>query len=355
MNTVGKSKEHPGITASPQWTSWLKEHKISLMFSSYRLGKLFLTGLDQEEQVSVFERDCIRVMGLCSVNSQRVYMSTLYQIWHLENMVQEDDPNKTVDCLFWPAAAYTTGNIAIHDMAVDSDGNLLFINSLFNCLCTLSKGFSFRPLWKPKFISELKAEDRCHLNGLAMKDGKAKYTTAVGITDTVDGWREHRTNGGILIDLESDEIICQDLSMPHSPRWYRDKLWLLNSGTGDFGFMDLEKGRFEQVAFCPGYLRGLCFVGDFAVVGLSESRHDPDFKGLPLFDRMKKHQTQAFCGLQVIDLRSGKIVHSLDCLGKIKEIYDVISLPGIQIPGKILNSLKELRETFLIDDSEKIM
>src|SRR5690606_29974768 len=125
---------------------------------------------------------------------------------------------------------------------------------LFGCLATTSETHSFVPLWKPPFASRLAAEDRCHLNGLALKDGRPKYVTAVSQSDVADGWRDQRTRGGCVVDVESNEIIATGLSMPHSPRWYRDRLWLLNSGTGFLGTLDTGSGRFEEVAFCPGYL-----------------------------------------------------------------------------------------------------
>ncbi|MEG4576841.1 DUF4915 domain-containing protein [Microcoleus sp. N3A4] len=64
------------------------------------------------------------------------------------------------------------------------------------------------------------------------------YVTASSQWDVVDGWRDRRQNGGIVIDIESNDIIVRGLSMPHSPRWYRDKLWLLNLGRGELGYVD---------------------------------------------------------------------------------------------------------------------
>ncbi len=93
--------------------------------------------------------------------------------------------------------------------------------------------------------------------------------------------------------------------MPHSPRWYRDQLWLLNSGTGFLGTLDPSSGRFDEVAFCPGYLRGMSFAGDFAVVGLSGLRENRTFAGLPLDDNLSSRNAEPRCGLQVIDLKTG--------------------------------------------------
>ena len=50
--------------------------------------------------------------------------------------------------------------------------------------------------------------------------------------------------------------------MPHSHRWYQEKLWVLNSGTVEFGFIKLKEGKFEPITFCPGYLLMLRFCLD---------------------------------------------------------------------------------------------
>lgn len=138
-----------------------------------------------------------------------------------------------------------------------------------------------------------------------MRDGWVRYVTVVSQSNVADGWRDRRRDGGCVIDVPSGEIVASGMSMPHSPRWYRDKLWVLNSGTGEFRDVDLRQGRFEPIAFCPGYLRGLAFVGDYAVVTLFKLRDDVTFGGLSLDDQLRGHGADVKCGLQVIDLRTG--------------------------------------------------
>ena len=116
----------------------------------------------------------------------------------------------------------TTGDLDVHDLALDREGKIIFVNTLFSCLATVSPQHSFIPLWQPAFISKLAAEDRCHLNGLAMENGHPRYVTAVGQTDVADGWRDRRKDGGCIIDVNSKEVIVSDLSMPHSPRVYQN-------------------------------------------------------------------------------------------------------------------------------------
>jgi uncharacterized protein (TIGR03032 family) len=310
-------------------------------------------------------------MGLYAHNSS-LYMSSLYQLWRLENALEPGQIADGYDAVYVPQVGYITGDLDIHDVVLVEPpqppkhrgeqqvepqfpslnngrlGGVVFVNTLFSCLATISETKSFVPFWKPPFISKLAAEDRCHLNGLAMRDGQPRYVTAVSQSDVADGWRDKRKDGGCVMDISTNQAIATGLSMPHSPRWYKDKLWLLNSGRGEFGYLDLERGVFEAVAFCPGYLRGLSFCGDFAVVGISKPRHNKTFSGLALDEQLQAKQAQARCGLLVIDLRSGDIVHSLRIEGVVEELYDVQVLPGVRQPMAIGLKTDEIRRVISI-------
>jgi uncharacterized protein (TIGR03032 family) len=203
----------------------------------------------------------------------------------------------------------TTGDVDAHD--VGGRRGRWCSSTPVLVLATVSERYSFVPLWRPPFVSKLAAEDRCHLNGLALADGAPAYVTAVARSDAHEAWRDHRRDGGVVVDVRSNQIVLEGLSMPHSPRLHQGKLWLLDSGNGNFGYADLAHGRFEPVAFCPGYARGLAFIGDFAVVGLSRPRENKTFSGLALDDRLREKNIEARCQLQVIDLKRGDVVHSL--------------------------------------------
>jgi hypothetical protein len=150
---------------------------------------------------------------------------------------------------------YTKGGVDNHDVAVDADGRVVFVNTLLSCLATVSETHSFEALWKPRFVSKLAAEDRCHLNGLALRDGRPAFVTAVSRSDVADGWRDRRRDGGVLIDVDSNEVLAEGFSMPHSPRWRDGVLYLLDSGRGVFGKLDLATCKLEEIAFCPGMRR----------------------------------------------------------------------------------------------------
>ena len=314
----------------------------------FRPGKLFLIGIHPADgKLSIFERTFARCMGLWA-DRQTIYMSSLYQLWRFENALEPGQAHDDYDAVYVPQVGYTTGDLDAHDVAVGRNGEVIFVNTLFSCLATTSETHSFAPLWQPPFISKLAAEDRCHLNGLAMDQGVPRYVTAVARTDAADGWRERRRDGGIVIDVASGEVVGEGFSMPHSPRLYRDKLWLHDSGTGYFGYLDLASGTFERVAFCRGYLRGLSFIGDFAVVGLSLPRGSKTFAGLALDDNLRDKGVEPLCALQVIDLRSGDIVHWLTIEGIVEELYDVLVIPGVRRAMAIGFKTDEIRRVITI-------
>ena len=340
------------INASRQFTSWLYEQKLSIAFTTYQAGKIFFIGLQTNGQLSVFERTLERCMGLFAKDSS-LYVSTLYQLWRFENTLSPGENYQGYDGYYVPQMSYVTGDLDIHDLVVLENEQIVFVNTLFNCLASVSSTHSFIPFWKPPFISKLGAEDRCHLNGLAVAEGIPRFATAVSQSDIYDGWREHRHDGGCVIDIQSDEIICTGLSMPHSPRYYQGKLWLHNSGTGEFGYVELATGKFVAVAFCPGYLRGMAFHGNFAIVGLSKSRKNKSFSSLAFNERLDAENISPRCGILIIDLTRGDIVHSLAIEGIVIELYDVVVLPSIVRAMAIGFKNEEISRVVTIGNSNK--
>ena len=352
---TGSSGSEPKfeLTASRQFAAWLAEQRVSLAFTTYQVGKLFLIGLDPSGRLSVFERTFNRCMGLWG-DGQTLWMSSLYQLWRFENVLAPGQVHDGFDRCYIPQVAYTTGDLDVHDVTVDFSGRVVFANTLFGCLATVSERHSFVPLWKPPFLSKLAAEDRCHLNGVATWEGRPRYVTMVSQTDVADGWRDRRADGGCVFDVRTNEPVVSGLSMPHSPRVHGERLWILESGTGQFGFVDAERGVFEPVAFCPGYLRGLTFVGNHAVVGLSKPRENKTFAGLALDDQLASRDANPRCGLHVIDLASGDIVHWLRIEGIVSELYDVIALPGVVRPTALGLKTDEVRRALSVGDPETL-
>ncbi|HET6391026.1 TIGR03032 family protein [Hyphomicrobium sp.] len=326
------AKPPVAISCTRGFPDWLLRNNVSLAFTSYQTGRLYLVGVNAKGQMSFHERYLARAMGL-TADPQRILVSTLFQVWRFENVTQPDAGNTGAhpDRHYIPRIAHTTGDLDIHDMGIMADGRIVFVNTLYSCLATLSPTHSFRLYWKPPFISKLAAEDRCHLNGMAMKDGIPAYVTATSRSDIVNGWRDRRAEGGCLIDVRSDAILTEKLSMPHSPRWYEGRLWVLNSGTGQIGTIDIETGTFEPHAFCPGFLRGLAFHNGHAIVGLSQPRAGT-FSGLALDDELKKRDADPWCGVQVVNLATGDIVEWIKLEGGVTELFDVAVIPGVRWP-----------------------
>jgi uncharacterized protein (TIGR03032 family) len=310
---------------------WLNEQNVSLAFTTYQSNRLFLLGRKPGGRLAVNERLFDKPMGLC-FDGDTLHMGCRYQIWQLENRLAPGQEHHGHDRLYVPSLAHTTGDLNVHDVVPDKDQRLVFVNTDFSCLATLRPGYSFEPLWQPPFISKLVAEDRCHLNGLALKDGEPAYVTACSSTDTAAGWRNHRLDGGVVIHVPSSEIVVRGLSMPHSPRWHEGKLWLLNSGTGELGYM--EDGRFQPTTFCPGFVRGLAFHGGHALVGLSKLR-SKTFGGLELEKKLAAQGGSPQCGLAVVDLATGAVLHTLTIEGVVEELFDVVVLPGARQPASL--------------------
>ncbi len=332
---------------------WLAQEQIGIAYSTYQTDRLTLLGINKETgRFSGFERSFGRAMGLF-MQGNRLYLGTKYQIWQFENALEPGQLHDGYDKLYIPRVGYTTGDLDVHDIVVDGNGQIVFVCTMLNCLATLSSSHSCKPLWKPPFISHLINEDRCHLNGLALVDGFPRYVTTCSQSDVVDGWRDRRISGGCVIDILNNEILVRGLSMPHSPRFYQGKLWLLNSGTGELGTVDLQAGRFEPLTFCPGFLRGLAFWKNWAIVGLSKPRHgDKSFSGLPLDETLRQKDADPRCGLMVIDLTSGAIVHWYQIEGIVTELYDVQVLPGVQRPMLLGFQTQEIAQLISIEPVE---
>lgn len=339
------------LTSSPDFATWLARTGSSIAFTTYQAGKLFFVSATAEGALSVVERTFVRSMGIgVSADGRALALATQYQILRFDNVVTGQPASVGPDALYAPHAGWVTGDLDAHDVAWGSDGRPLFVNTLFSCIATVSDAHSFRPVWTPPFISRLAPEDRCHLNGMAVENGRPRYVTAVSQSDVADGWRDGRVGQGVVIDVESSELVAGGLSMPHSPRLREGKLWLLNSGTGEFGFVEPQQGRFEAVAFCPGYARGLAFIGGCAIIGLSLARENGTFSGLPLDEALQARGASARCGLAVIDLDGGEMVGWVRVEGVVRELYDVAVLPGVVRPALIGFKTEEVRFVLSIED-----
>jgi uncharacterized protein (TIGR03032 family) len=319
------------IGASGGLRQWLLDNHTSFAVSSYQSGRLVLVGAMENGTVSIHQQRYDRVMGLCWA-SDRLYLASQQYVWRLENVRRAEQlPQSSFDTVLVPRDAQTTGNIDVHEMAVDGAGRLIIVNTLYSCLATLDPTHSFRPIWKPSFISQLAPEDRCHLNGLGMVDGRPKYVTAVSQTDVADGWHGRPLPKGVVIDVETDRVVTDQVYMPHSPRAVNGRIYALDSGRGFLVEIDPESGKLSDVAFCPGFARGLAIHGDYALVTVSKPRHG-GFADLPIEREMEVRLATPMCGVLIIDLKNGDIVEWVKFEGDVTELFTVELMPGVVCP-----------------------
>ncbi|QEG34844.1 TIGR03032 family protein [Bythopirellula goksoeyrii] len=329
------------------------EGAFSLLVTTYQAGKLVLLRNDKGVLNTHF-RNFLKPMGL-AVHGGKLAIGCSIDIWEFHNVpavcqrLDDHEENKETgfqhDACFLPRRSHTTGDMQIHEMAWVDD-ELWFVNTAFSCLATRSELNSFEPRWRPKFITELVPGDYCHLNGLATRDGRIRYVTALGETNTPGGWRDNKRDGGLLIDVDSNEIIVRGLSMPHSPRWYRDKLWLLESGNGTFGTVDLDTGKYEQVAELPGFTRGISFLGPLAFIGLSQVRESAVFSGIPLVERLEERT----CGVWVINIETGQTVAFCRFEDAVQEIFAVEVLLGSRFPDLVNHDVELIGRSYVLGD-----
>jgi uncharacterized protein (TIGR03032 family) len=322
----------------------LRQLGISLLVTTYQAGKLLILRPDGEI-LNTLCRDFESPMGLAYRNGQLV-IGSRHHVWlYLNNpdVVPTLTPPGRHDACFLPRKSVVTGNIQVHEMAW-AGSEVWIANTRFSCLCTLDDQHSFVPRWRPPFISALAAEDRCHLNGLGVRDGRVRFVTCLGQTDTVAGWRVNKANGGCLLDVPSGAVLAQGLSMPHSPRWHLNRLWLLESGDGSLAIVDEQTGRWETVARMPGFTRGLDFFGGVAFIGLSQVRESAVFSGVPITQRPEKR----VCGIWAIELATGRVLAFLEFQAGVEEIFAVQVLPGACFPELITNDPAVIGNSFLL-------
>ena len=320
---------------------------ISLLVSTYQAGKAIVVRNDNGALNTHF-RTFAKPMGIAA-DQTKLTIGGANTVWEYRNMpavAQKLEPAGKHDACYLPRRIHVTGDIDIHELAWDGNNDLWAVNTRFCCLCTFDADHSFSPRWRPPFLSALAPEDRCHLNGIAIVDGRAKYVTALGETDTPGGWRANKARGGILMDIESNEILLRGLSMPHSPRWYQGKLWILESGEGSLAAVDLDRRTWRTIAQVPGFTRGIDFVGPLAFIGLSQVRESAVFSGIPLVKRLRERT----CGVWVVNIETGKTVGFLRFESGVQEIFAVQVLRGMRFPELMEWNDQRLAHSYVLPD-----
>lgn len=324
----------------------LRQLNSCLLVTTYQAGKLVILRPDGTT-INTHFRAFNRPMGMVA-DRDRIVLGTRIDIAEFRNMPNaasrlQDPPRH--DAVYMARRAHITGAIDIHEMGADSDGVVWFVNTNFSCLCTLDEKSSFAPRWRPPFVSHYAPEDRCHLNGLGMRDGKPRYVTALGATNDPRGWRANKRNGGLLMDTISNEVIVRGLSMPHSPRWHDGRLWVLESGRGALVTIDPNTGERTDVARVPGFARGLDFVGPVAFIGLSQLRETNAFTDIPITEE----NSDRLSGVWAVHTGTGNTIGLLKFTGGVQEIFAVQAIRGVLFP-EILHDGEILATAYALPD-----
>ena len=326
----------------------LRQLGITLMVSTYQAGRLVIVRPEPEGGLNTHFFGFSSPMGL-AVDRHRLLVGTRCTIDEFRNvpaLCQRLEPPGRHDAAYVWRNTHVTGAIDIHEMATGADGHWYFVNTAFSCLCMMDHEHSFVPVWRPRFVSGYAPEDRCHLNGLGMVEGKPRWVTALGESDRPRGWRENKKDGGLLIDLQSNAVVARGLSMPHSPRWYQDRLWLLESGRGALIRLDPATGDKTTVARLPGFTRGLSFAGPLAFIGLSQLRERNAFTEIPITDELDRRA----CGVWVVRIDTGETVALLRFEEAVQEIFAVEVAP-MRFPELVGLDNPLLQSTFVLPDA----
>jgi uncharacterized protein (TIGR03032 family) len=305
----------------------LADLQVSLLVSTYQAGKVAVVQV-RGEDLFITYHNFDHAMGI-AVGREQIAVGTNTQVWFCVASPRKVQPGGTgnqFDAYYLARGCHFTGEIHGHEMEW-SGRELWIVNTLFSCLCTIGGSHSFVPRWKPRFVSALAAEDRCHLNGLALDNGSPRFVTSLGETDSARGWREHKEAGGCLIDVASGQVRLRGLCMPHSPRLHQGGLWFIESGYGRLAAVD-SQGQAVTLVELPGYARGLALHGAYAFVGLSKVRPTSSFEGLPItrsVDSLK-------CGIAAVELASGQVAGLLEFTAGIEEVFDVRVNPFARSP-----------------------
>jgi len=317
----------------------LTKLECSIAISTYQAGKIVFISPKDEEKLVQLPRSFDKPMGialdkakdkmaLATRNSVLVFKNSEHLAIHHPKF-----PNR-YDSMYMPQATYHTGPLDIHDLSYGNE-KLYGVNTLFSCIVNIDDDYHFTPYWKPKFISKLAGEDRCHLNGMCMEDGLPKYVSAFSQGDKISSWRERVTETGILVNAQTDEIVSENLAMPHSPRLVNNELYVLQSATGELSHINTSSGESTEVCNLGGFVRGMSYHKEFLFIGLSKLR-----KNSSTFAHLDIAEKANYCAIAIVHLPTGVKVGEIKYNTSVDEIFDIQVLPNKLRPN-ILNTMTD--------------
>lgn len=337
-------KRNYTIEFDAAFAQFLFDKKQTIVFSTYQAGVLMLLGSVDGKKLYQTPIRFKKPMGI-DIKGNKLIVAGLEELFIFSNKGDVVNTMKTnekqFDTVFLQRAVYSTGTLDIHDIAF-GDNRIWAVNTLFSCLCTFDVDYSFKPKWIPPFIEALVPEDRCHLNGMVLIDDIPKYVTALSQTNEKEGWRKDIMNTGVLMEVPSGEIICDGLSMPHSPIFLNEKIYLLESGKGILVHIDPKTKKKEIIHHFGRFVRGLQQIDNFLIIGASAIR-----KSSKSFNQLEVSDNSSKAGIIIYDLNTNKEIASLTYEDTIEEIYDVVSIDGFLKPVIISQYQEQYNQTIV--------
>ena len=338
--SINRKREFAPFTCtySPQVPDLLMKLGCSIAISTYQAGKIVFISAKNEKELVQLPRLFDKPMGIAEhPQKDKLALATKDEVIVFANSRNlaahyPKSPNK-YDALYMPRITYHTGPLDIHDLRFGNNDQLYAVNTLFSTIVQLDDDYNFTPFWSPPFIDKIVPEDRCHLNGMTMQDGKPKYASCFNQGNTHQSWRDTITTTGTIYDIESNEVVATDLAMPHSPRLYNNDLYVLLSATGELVKIDIDKGSHEVVTRIGGFVRGMSLHKDYLFVGLSKVR-----KSSSTFGKLNISEEENQSGVVIIHLPTGKEIGRITYLNSVDEIYDVHVL-GNKIRPNMMNTM----------------
>ncbi len=318
------------LTITEGFEQLLHTTESTLAISVYQAGKVLLINTKDNARINITPVNYEKPMGVIAEGNNLAIATKkeLHLYANSKALAQRMKVNgKDLDNLYFPRVTYHTGDLDLHDLAYQSN-KIIAVNTRFSCVCSFDENFSFTPIWSPPFITENTPEDRCHLNGLELEHGELKYATALGTGNTKESWRDNIKTGGMLMDIPSNKILLDNLSMPHSPRLYNNRLFLLESAKGELVEINRETMEKRTVVKLNGLVRGLSIINDLAFIGISKVREKSS-----TFSKLDDSVKAEYASIHIVDINHGAILGKLTFQGGIQEIYDIRLLDGIKNVG----------------------
>jgi len=336
---------------SPQIPELLQQLNCTIAISTYQAGKIVFISAKDEASLVQLPRTFAKPMGIAEdVENDKLAIACKEEVIVFSNSKDlakyyPKSPNK-YDALYMPRLTYHTGQLDIHDLRFGENGTIYAVNTLFSTIIKIDDNYNFTPYWTPSFIDKIASEDRCHLNGMAMKNGKPKYATAFNQGNTPQSWRDHVTTTGVIIDVETNEIVVEGLPMPHSPRFFGDDLYVLLSATGELAKIDIENKSYEVVIKLNGFVRGMSLHKDYLFIGLSKLRKNSStFAKLDFADKANE------AAIEIVHLPTASYVGKIKYLTSLDEIYDIHVLAD-KVRPNILNTMTpDYKEGLMIPEA----